>query len=106
MPLLLREVIAFDWKFPAEQNELDDQFRLPQKPLTGAIRSPDAALLQAEAHARIAELDWVNAPARFSEQLSAHLWATHQIEAFREASVAYVHQINLAAAPEKLPHPG
>jgi hypothetical protein len=26
LPLLLREVIAYDWKFPAERKELDQQF--------------------------------------------------------------------------------
>lgn len=105
LPLLLREVIAYDWKFPAEQKELDGQFRF--------LRALSAAQFEAEMQPfaklqltpELQDLDWVNAPARFSEQLSAHLWATHQIEAFREASVAYVHKLNLANPPEKLPLP-
>ena len=27
LPLLLREVIVYDWKFPAERDEIDRQFR-------------------------------------------------------------------------------
>lgn len=105
LPLLLREVIAFDWKFPAEQHELQTQF--------GYLRSLSPAQFDAQMRpffalkltTELQQVDWVNGPARFSEELSAHLWATHQIEAFREASVAYVHQINLAAAPQKPQQP-
>jgi hypothetical protein len=48
-------------------------------------------------------LDWVNAPGQFSEQFSAHLWASHQIDKFRAASVEYVKQLNAAAPREPLP---
>ena len=34
-------------------------------------------------------LDWVNQPVHFGEQESAHLWTTHQQDAFREAATAY-----------------
>ena len=43
--------------------------------------------------------DWVNEPGQFSEQLSAHLWATLQIDAFRTAAIDYVRTVNAAAPP-------
>jgi len=33
--------------------------------------------------------DWVNLPAQFVEQQSAHLWSTHQLDAFRKAAAEY-----------------
>ena len=47
----------------------------------------------------LAKADWVNAPAVFTEQLTAHLWTTHQIDVFRAAAVDYVGKSS-AALPE------
>src|SRR5581483_4667432 len=46
----------------------------------------------------LAAADWVNHPRRFNEQLSAQLWSTHQIDAFRDAS----HKYEEAMRPELL----
>ena len=105
VPLLLREVIAFDWKFPAERAELLDQFRYLDGLSAAEFQremQPFAAILLTPA---LEALDWVREPAAFSEQLSAHLWATHQIEAFREASVVYVSKLNAARPAPKIPAP-
>ena len=44
-------------------------------------------------------MDWIGAPYRFSEKLSAYLWATHQIDDFSSAAENYIHAFN-AAVPE------
>jgi hypothetical protein len=49
--------------------------------------------------------DWVNQPAQFLEQLSAHLWATQQMDGFREASENYVRKSNATLPAEELPAP-
>jgi hypothetical protein len=49
------------------------------------------------------QVDWVNKPALFSEQLSAHLWATHQIDSFRVAAVEYVQKASGSAPDPSLP---
>src|ERR1700722_875868 len=97
LPLLLRELIVYDWKFPAERIELDRQFTYLANPtvLTAAM-APFAQLKLAH---ELEQTDWVNSPAVFSEQLSAHLWATHQIDPFRAAAVDYV-QKAMASAPD------
>lgn len=103
LPLLLRELIAYDWKFPAERRELDhqlaylramppDQLRICVQPFADLRLSPE-----------LEKVDWVDSPAEFSEKLTAYLWASHQIEAFRTASVEYVHKLNAAAPTEALP---
>ena len=105
VPLVLRELIALDWKFPPEREELYKQFAY-----LGAL-SPDelrVAMLPFSALRLTSELervDWVNSPSLFSEQLSAQLWATHQIDQFRAAAVEYMDKVNATANPPQLPAP-
>ena len=98
-PLLLRELIVYDWKFPAERREIDGQFSylasLPAAQLAKALE-PFARLRLTPA---LEKVDWVNQPAIFTEQLTAHLWSTHQIDAFRAGAMAYM-QAATAAQPE------
>jgi hypothetical protein len=99
VPLLLRELIVYDWKFPAERKDLDRQFgyldSLSRDQLTKAM----APFSQLRLTAALEKTDWVNSPAIFTEQLTAHLWTTHQIDAFRTAAVEYV-AASTAASPE------
>lgn len=103
LPLLLREVIAYDWKFPAERKELDQQFAYLRGMSPDQLRHAMASFEKLQIPTKLEHLDWVNAPAQFSEQLSAHLWASHQIDAFRTASVEYVSGMNASTARESLP---
>ena len=101
--LLLRELISLDWKFPAERREIENQFRylddLPAAEFARAI-APFAALrLSPELEAT----DWVNTPATFSERFTAHLWATQQINQFRDAAVSHVEQANRFERDKALP---
>ena len=97
LPLLLREVIAYDWKFPAERKELDHQFAYLRTMSPEQLRQAMAGFESLRILPKLERLDWVNAPGQFSEQLSAHLWASHQIDAFRAASIEYVKRMNAAA---------
>jgi hypothetical protein len=102
LALLLRELINWDWKFPAERKELDRQFvyfssvSQEQRKLSFA---PFASLRLSE---QLEATDWVNAPGAFSEQLSAHLWATHQIDSFHNAAVDFFAEVT-AKVPDKPP---
>lgn len=101
LPLLLRELIAFDWKFPVEQRELTAQLQYLHSLSPAQLASEMKPFANLQLTSELEAQDWINAPARFSEQFSAHLWATHQIEAFRTASVAYVQRLNQANPPSK-----
>lgn len=105
LPLLLRELIAYDWRFPAERRDLDNQLAYLGAMSSQQVADAMAPFAKLRLSAELERVDWVNAPAQFSEQLTAHLWATHQIDAFRAAAIDYVHKVNAAAAPPALPVP-
>ena len=103
LPLLLRELIVYDWKFPAERADLDRQFRYLAALPDASFRTAMSAFAGLKLARALEQVDWVNAPAIFSEQLSAHLWATHQIDAFRAAAVDYVQKATASAPDPPLP---
>ena len=95
-PLVLSEVIAYDWKFPAERRDLDEQFRYLSSLQTAEFQRQMTPFAALRLTPEFEGIDWVNRPADFSEKLSAHLWATHQHDAFRSASVEYVNRVQAA----------
>jgi hypothetical protein len=103
VPLLLRELIVYDWKFPAERKDLDRQFAwlasLSPEQFTAAM----AAFAKLSLAPELEKTDWINSPGIFSEQLSAHLWKTHQIDAFSAAAVDYVQKSGASDSEEALP---
>jgi len=100
LPNLLREIIAHDWNFPAEREQLEDEI------LTIASLSAEQNNDWFEKFARISvsesllHLNWVSAPGEFVEQLSSYLWTAHQLDAFREAAVIYSDRLHAAIPPE------
>jgi hypothetical protein len=103
VPLLLRELIVYDWKFPSERAELGRQFTYLGTLADGPFRSAMSAFAQLKLTRELEQTDWVNSPAVFSEQLSAHLWATRQIDTFRAAAVEYVQKVSMSAPDPVLP---
>jgi hypothetical protein len=103
VPLLLRELILYDWKFPAERRELDRQFPYLTSLSPDRLAKTMAPFAQLRLTAALEKLDWVNGPAVFTEQLTAHLWTTHQIDAFRAAAIEYVGNYSTASPGESLP---
>lgn len=103
VPLLLRELIVYDWKFPAERKDLDRQFTYLTSLSPEQLAKAMAAFSQLRLVAALEKLDWVNSPGIFTEQLTAHLWTTHQIDAFRAAAVDYVGKSSAASPEDALP---
>ncbi len=105
VPLLLRELINYDWKFPAERKELDRQLAYLGSLSAAERQQTLAGFEQLRLSPELDRFDWVKEPGEYSERLSAHLWATHQLDAFRAAATEYVQRANAAAPPEPLPLP-
>lgn len=95
-PVLLREIIDYDWRFPVEQRGLTRQFdylaTLSPTAFSG-LMAPFAAVRLPET---ISKIDWVNQPQHFSEQLSALLWSMQQMDKYRAAALAYQEQLQKA----------
>jgi hypothetical protein len=105
LPLLLREVIVYDWKFPAERNEIDRQIRYLGGVTPDQLSSVMSPFAQLKLSADLEGMDWIGAPVRFSERLSAYLWATHQIDDFSRAAEGYIKVFNTAVPEPPIPAP-
>jgi hypothetical protein len=108
VPNLLREIIEYDFKFPVErkalQRELDNLASLSS---AGSAKQSDwfHDFEQIKLSPELEQFDWINSPAQFVEQLSTHLWATHQLDAFRKAATEYADRLRALAPPEPPPLP-
>jgi len=88
LPSLLREAIEFDYKFPVERKALERELANLDSLAPEQFQEWLQGFDKIEISAALEKFDWVNAPAQFVEQLSSHLWTTHQLDAFRIAAVA------------------
>jgi len=105
VPLLLQQIQAYDWRFPAERREIDQQLGYLASLTPEQRRKLLAGFERLELSSNLKRVDWVASPGGFSEQLSAYLWATHQIDAFRQAASNYLETFRAAPSPEQLPAP-
>jgi hypothetical protein len=100
LPSLLREAIEFDYKFPVERKALERELANLNSLSPEQFQEWMQGFAKIEMSPALEKFDWVNAPAQFVEQLSAHLWTTHQLDAFRIAAVAYADRLRAAVPPE------
>jgi hypothetical protein len=100
VPSLLREVVEYDYKFPVERKTVEKELE------TITALSPREraewfdGFAQIKLSQQLVNYDWVNSPGQFVEQLSAHLWATHQLDAFRAAATDYANRLSKVNPPE------
>ena len=100
VPSLLREVIDYDYRFPAERRALEKELAN-----LSALSAEDSktwfqAFAQIQLSPALENSDWVNQPAQFVENLSSHLWTTHQLDAFRNAALDYADRLHAVVHPE------
>ncbi len=105
LPSLLREVIEYDYKFPAERKAVERELANLDSLSTEQTEAWFHAFTQIDLSPQLERFDWVNAPAQFVEQLSAHLWTTHQLDRFRQAATDYADRLHAAVVPEPPPAP-
>jgi hypothetical protein len=105
LPLLLREVIVYDWKFPAERDEIDRQFHYLGSMTADQLSSAMSLFAKLKLSPELEAMDWIDVPSRFSERLSAYLWATHQIDDFSRAAEDYIKAFNTAVPEAAAPAP-
>jgi hypothetical protein len=102
---LLREVIEYDFKFPSERKAIENELANLSSLSPEQMKEWFQEFAEIKVSTKLENVDWVNSPGLFVEQLSAHLWATHQLDAFRKAAMNYASRLQAVAAPEPPPVP-
>lgn len=105
VPGLLRELIDYDFKFPAERRAHERELAYLSSLSAGTLQEWFHGFEQIRLAKQLEDFDWVKSPAQFVERLSAHLWSTHQLDAFRQVSNDYADRLRAAVPPEPPPIP-
>lgn len=105
LPSLLRELIQYDYRFPAERKSLEREIANAASLSQSQLSEWFDGFAQITVSPQLASFDWVNEPGQFVEQLSAQLWSTHQMDAFRNAALVYSNRLLAASPPEPPPIP-
>src|SRR6201986_460950 len=100
LPSLLREVIDYDYKFPAECTAIDHELANLSSLSPAQVKDWFQAFAQFSVPTKLEQFDWINQPAQFVEHLSAYLWTTQQLDNFRKAAVAYGDRLQSTEPPE------
>jgi hypothetical protein len=87
--LMLREISAYDWRFPAERRMLEVQFAWLQSLSPAELSEILRGFAQLSISAQALAQNWVGDPERASEAMTAYLWSTSQIDGFRAAADSY-----------------
>lgn len=103
LPSLLREVIDYDFKFPAERSAIDKELTILSALKPEQMQERFQAFARLSMSSKLEDFDWINQPARFVEQESAYLWTTHQLDAFRKAATDYGTWLQGQVPPEPVP---
>jgi hypothetical protein len=102
VPSLLREIIDYDFKFPVERDSIDQELGTLSALTQAQLNEWFHSFSRLSLSPKLENLDWINQPAQFVEQLSAYLWTTHQLDAFREAAIAYGNRTRIVASSEPI----
>jgi hypothetical protein len=100
LPSLLREAIEYDYKFPAERASIDIELARLSSLSPTQIKDEFQAFSRFTLSPQLERFDWINQPVQFVEQLSAYLWSTQQLDAYRQAATAYGKRMRSATSAE------
>jgi hypothetical protein len=103
LPSLLRELIDYDFKFPAERVAIEKELANISSLSPAKISERFQGFSQLSLSSKLEHVDWLNRPAQFLEQESAYLWTTHQLDAFRRAATEYGDKLQSVVSVEPLP---
>jgi hypothetical protein len=100
LPALLRDFQEYDWKFPTEQIEIANRIAFIERRPACLAAFARIALI-----AKLEDLNWIDEPGRFIEELSAYLWSSHQIDDYSRIASDFVQQFRSAYPPPAPPQP-
>ncbi len=100
LPSLLREIVDYDFRFPVECAALDKELTYLGSLSPAQMHEWFSSFEQLAVSTKLQELDWINEPAQFTEQLAASLWSTSQLDAFRKAATDYETRLQASVPPD------
>jgi len=100
--LLLSEIIGYDWRFPAEQADIDRQLHYLSSMDEPKLRTVMAGFAGLPLSDAMKAERWAVAPAESIEKLTAYLWTVHAMDRFREVAQTY-QEAQTQAGPEPAP---
>jgi hypothetical protein len=103
LPGMLKEVIDYDFKFPAERSAIDKDLIYLSSLSQTQIKDLFQAFALITLPPTLEQFDWINLPSQFIEQQSAYLWSTHQMDAFRKAATEYGDRLRAESPADTLP---
>src|SRR5579875_1168406 len=72
--VFLRQMIDYDWRFPAERAEVDDQLRYLGAMSPATLQATMAGFASLTAASAIVSEHWWTDPIAYTEKLTAQLW--------------------------------
>lgn len=99
---LLREIAEYDWRFPAEQADIDVQLRYLGVMTASQLQSTMAGFAAFTLSSSLNKGRIAASPMEGTEKLTAYLWSTHQMDNFRTVAENYQRELKLAE-PEPQP---
>jgi hypothetical protein len=93
LPVILRQLIDYDWRFPMERQELVSTFNYLSALQSASLNDLVASFAALHLPPHLVQLDWLNNPKHFTEALSAALWSLHLIDAYHVATERYQRQL-------------
>ena len=99
--ILLREMIGFDTRFPQERATIETQLAF-----LGALTADERhrfteGFAKLSLPGSLTAQNWVQFPQKFSEDLSAHLWSSGQIDLFHMVGTQFAEAIRKATPTAK-----
>jgi hypothetical protein len=100
--ILLRQVIVFDTSFPRERAAIERQFAFLSSLTAADLGRLTQGFANLSLSPELVAEDWVQFPQKFEEDLSAYLWASHQIDTFHTLGTEFVDAV-LKTTPADTP---
>jgi hypothetical protein len=99
--IMLRELIGFDTRFPQERTTIESQFAYLGALTTEERHRFTEGFAQLSVPGPLIAENWVQFPQKFSEDLSAHLWASGQVDRFHTIGTEFAETIRKATPVTK-----
>jgi hypothetical protein len=102
LPSFLREIIGYDWMMPIERSQIETQLQGLTALTSAQLSDEMQGFTSLHLNSELEKMDWVNQPQSFIQQLSAWLWASHQMDAFHAIAESFNEHL-VALAPPPMP---